>query len=1196
MTVSPDVDPGARPFALPLLDGSGVAVVLVCHDGARWLPQTLTALADQICAPGLVVAVDTGSTDDTPRLLGLSTTVTSTLTLERATAFGAAVHAGLERAAEQGSASPRWLWVLHDDSAPEPACLQALLAALDVSPSAGVVGPLCLDWDDPRVVVQAGQSTDASGQLQTGIGAGELDDEQFGPITEVLAVGSAGALVEVDTFRALGGFDPALPLFGEDLDLGWRVQRAGRSVLCVPAARLRHARAAARALRPLDALGDTLGAPLAQRASSVRLAQRAHGLRTFLANTSAASYRYGRLRLTVLAGLRALGFLLLRNPAAAGIEIAALRWALGPTSGLVAAREQRASTATTTPAVVRGLITSRTTRARNSVHAATTALARRQAREDLAAGPPVVAPAPAHPAVPGPPAVTGPPADRPPRRAPVTLPTGRDGGVGAPVRRPAGLRRPVRQIAVTPAVAPASGPAGASPPPRPTPFSRDPAVAAAQRQVADAAAAERDRDPGSVGERVVLVATGGSARVTRRALLSPLVLLTVALVAVSVLVHRSRLGLSLSGPALLPGPESATALLDDYLREWRPTGGGTAAPAPALQGLLGLLALPAGGGDHALALLVLAALPLAGASAYLATSSARLAPAHRVLLAAGWALLPVGVAGAADGRLDTVLTHVLLPLVLAGVARVLRGAPAAVAGGRSSTWLATAASTSLALAVIGTAAPVVHLLTVVLLLIGFVVVRGPSAPGAGLRRTMSLFAVVLLPVGLLLPWPAVVIAHPEVLLHGVGSPVPGADLGVLGLLTLGGGGAPPAAWTGAVVVLAAGVLAVRRPRRGMGVGLAVAALGGVVALLLASTSTEPLSGGEPLRGASGPAVLLLAAGVFLVLLVGLERTHPGPWRAPGAQALTAVAATAVLALGSAAAVLGSAGTLVDGPAEALPAGLAAELDATGARVLTAGTGTSPARVSGPRLATVGDDGLALVPGAAQRLRAWSSALQGTEADVGARAVAEAAVAGVGAIVLAPPSGPADRALVADLVGAGLVTDAGTTTSGRPVLRVELLAAGAVLLEPEPATAARSGGAAPTTGEGVTVVPGVPPQIAVRVSGGADGRLLVLAAEDEPGWEARVDGRPVAATRAYGHLVAVPLGGPATEVVLLRPGLLRSLLLMAQAAVLLCTLFVSIPPRRQVAPGLTRVRDQPSGGPPPSGASRSGSMSSTASPR
>ena len=1223
--------------------GAEVAAVLVCHDGDRWLPEVLAALAAQTVGPTTLVAVDTGSTDATATLLAAALTaggLSAVVTLARGAGFGAAVRAGLGRAGTELGARPRWLWVLHDDSAPEPRCLESLLAAVDVSPSVGVVGPLCLDWDDPRLVVEAGLSTDASGQLQTGIGTDELDDGQFFQTSEVLAVSSAGALVDVGTFDALDGYDAALPLFGDDLDFGWRAQRSGKVVLCVPSARLRHVRAARRGLRGLEALGDSLGRTVPTGRAGARLAERAHGLRTFLVNTSGVSYRLGLVRLTALAVLRSVGFLLLRNPTAARIERQALRWALGPVAAVATGREVRAELFTTGPGTVRGLLTSRTTRVRNLVRGGVAGLARRQVRAELALGrlpegatalgagaarpallaAAVAAPAPARPrpspgprhgAVPVPreptPVVVPPPAVVPdavvpdavvppaaePRAVepdavvpPAVVPArARRAAVAPPVgavaltppRRTAGLRRPVRQVTVAatetveaspvPALAALPGSVGVEPRPlRPSPVSRDPRVAAEQARAAAVAAAALDADPGSAGERALVVVRVGAPRVLRQLVLSPLVVLVVALTALSLVVHHARLGLEVSGGGLLPVPAGLTPLLHSYVAEWHAVAGGTAAPAPVLTGLLGALGLPVGGADHAVALLLLAALPLAGASAHLATRSVAVPAWWRAGVAAAWALLPVGAAGVGQGRLDTVLTQVLAPLVLAGVFSVLRGAPAGGAGRRGSTWLATAASTSLALAVVGSAAPVVHLLVVVLVLVGFVVVRPTPGSGTGVRRALALFAVVLLPVGLLVPWPAVVLTHPSVLLQGVGTPSTGADVGLLGLVGLGGSAPGIAGAAGLLVVLGALLLAVLAPDRRMVGGLAVAVLGGAVAVAVAGRRSTPLSGGPRVPGSTGPALLLAAAGLLLVVVLGLQRVHargravPAPTgpRLP-LRAGAALAALALVVLAAGAALTAADGVVRTGPAAALPDGLRAELESSRALVLTVGGADRPDRLGPPALPGLGDDDLAPVVGAPRRTAGWATDITGGDTGAASAALAQAAAAGVGAVVLPPGVRPPQS-----LLDTGLVSDGGPTTDGRAVLRVELATGGAQLLEPALATAARTGGDPPTAAgsQGITAVPGGPPDVGVRVSGGADGRLLVLAAEDEPGWRVTVDGQPVAVARAYGHLVGVALPGAASEVVVTRSSVLRSLLLLGQGAVLLFTLFVAVPPRRR----------------------------------
>ncbi|MFF9667470.1 glycosyltransferase family 2 protein, partial [Streptomyces althioticus] len=56
----------ARPPAYPR---HLVTAVIVSHDGARWLPQALAGLLGQDRQVQRILAVDTGSTDNSPQLL-----------------------------------------------------------------------------------------------------------------------------------------------------------------------------------------------------------------------------------------------------------------------------------------------------------------------------------------------------------------------------------------------------------------------------------------------------------------------------------------------------------------------------------------------------------------------------------------------------------------------------------------------------------------------------------------------------------------------------------------------------------------------------------------------------------------------------------------------------------------------------------------------------------------------------------------------------------------------------------------------------------------------------------------------------------------------------------------------------------------------------------------------------------------------
>jgi GT2 family glycosyltransferase len=1086
----------------------------------------------------------------------------------------------------------RWIWLLHDDCAPEPDCLGVLLTSADLSPSAGLLGPLALDWNDPRLVVEVGLSTDASGHRQTGVGPTEPDwsrldaresrapeslgseqsasdeRESFaeqktfatssdritsedrrnpenrepfddravsgtftgrGPIgdrgtfeqsTEVLAVSSAGALIRREVWDELGGYDPALPLLRDDVDFGWRVNRSGRVALCVPAARLRHVRAVSRDLRPADAVPGW----------STRALDRAHGLRTLLVNCTTIGFLVGLPRLVLLCLARAVGFTLLRRLSDARAELRAIGYLFGGRAGLRAARASRRATAVP-GARVSGLLTSRTTRLRNVLRGGLASWVRRRAAADAALGRLPVEPDAG--SAWRPPGVAAPP---PRPIGPDALPAGALGRRRTGSRRAAGLRRPTTAVAVALTAAPSLAP-GVRPSPRPRP-----------------SPVPRDGSGGASRPDLVLVEVG-RGRVVAQLLLAPPVLLFVGLVLVSVVTNAGRLGIHLAGGGLLPA-QGLGATWADYLASWHAVAGGTAAPAPAtlaVLGALGTVLFPFGGPPAALAVLVLGDAPLAGVLAYAATRRLPVRRWVRALVAAGYALLPPATAAVAQGRLDVVIVHILLPPVLVGIVTVLN--PSA-RGAAASSWLSAAAGSALGLAVIGAFAPLVHALVVVFALVGFVVV--PGGHGDGRRRVAALFAVVLLPLALLVPWPAVVLAHPSVLLSGVSGGDPAAPVGPAQWIALDPGGPGASKFIGVVVLLAVAVGVVLRPRKAVLPGLAVVVLGVVAVALVSRMSAVSLDGVAPQRFWTGAPMVVVGCGLLWALLGACRSDgvrHPSAIRI-----LAGLGALAVLALAVGDVIVGRGGPLRDGESPTLAAALSSELATTGRSVLVLPADGQPAREVGGRLPAFGDDDIARVPGATRRLTGWAGQLTSGDPARTKAAVGQAATSGVLFVVL-----PDHASAVRFGAAAGdLASPVAPASDGRPVERLQPAGGAATLISPELAKQAVTGGQPPTTlgVQGISPVDDAPPDVAVRVSEGALGRLLVLAAEDEDGWQATVEGQPAPVVQAWGHLVAVSVPMEAADVRIQVPEALRDVLLLVQAAVLLFAVLTAVPDRRR----------------------------------
>jgi GT2 family glycosyltransferase len=128
---------------------------------------------------------------------------------------------------------------LHDDVALEPDAIRLLVEEMYRS-NAGVVGPKLVEWDDPTVLQHVGYAVDRFGEIDPLVEPGETDQEQHDAVRDVFALPSACLLVRADLFRSLGGFDPDISFYGEDVDLCWRAHHQGARVLVVPSARARH--------------------------------------------------------------------------------------------------------------------------------------------------------------------------------------------------------------------------------------------------------------------------------------------------------------------------------------------------------------------------------------------------------------------------------------------------------------------------------------------------------------------------------------------------------------------------------------------------------------------------------------------------------------------------------------------------------------------------------------------------------------------------------------------------------------------------------------------------------------------------------------------------------------------------------------------------------------------------------------------
>lgn len=216
----------------------GVTAVLVVRHGGDRLAATLDALRAQR-RPADALAVVLMRSDEATRAAVEAVGPAHVVQLETVLPFGEAVRA-VEATLPEPSSDDEALWLLTEDSAPEPGALEALVAELATARSAAVAAPKLVDWDEPDRILRFGRSMTRWGRSLPVV-VDELDQGQHDELSDVLGADPVGLLVRHSTWRRLGGFDPALATVDDGLDLGVRARLAGHRVVAVPAARIRFA-------------------------------------------------------------------------------------------------------------------------------------------------------------------------------------------------------------------------------------------------------------------------------------------------------------------------------------------------------------------------------------------------------------------------------------------------------------------------------------------------------------------------------------------------------------------------------------------------------------------------------------------------------------------------------------------------------------------------------------------------------------------------------------------------------------------------------------------------------------------------------------------------------------------------------------------------------------------------------------------
>lgn len=188
-----------------------VSLILVTYNSAGLLPAFFAALATTRYKPYEVIVVDNASPDATLGYLTHNHPQVRVLANQENVGFGCACN--------QGSAVARGdlIVFLNPDVTVTPDWLTILVQHIQTNPDVAIICPSTLYPDQSPISATTG-------------------------VTEVAAVPGCAMLVPTQAWRMLGGFDPQIFLYWEDVELCWRAWLLGWRVLHAPQAVVYHQR------------------------------------------------------------------------------------------------------------------------------------------------------------------------------------------------------------------------------------------------------------------------------------------------------------------------------------------------------------------------------------------------------------------------------------------------------------------------------------------------------------------------------------------------------------------------------------------------------------------------------------------------------------------------------------------------------------------------------------------------------------------------------------------------------------------------------------------------------------------------------------------------------------------------------------------------------------------------------------------
>jgi riboflavin kinase/FMN adenylyltransferase len=217
-----------------------VSVAILNYNGEGHLTTYLPSVIEHSPQNSKVLVIDNGSTDNSMTYLKSVKKEIDVIKLYKNHGFAGGYNQGISQI------NTPYVLLLNSDVRVTDNYLQPLIELLEDDKSIGAVQPKILSDREPALFEYAG----ASGGFLDILGypycrgrifdTVEVDEGQYNEASEIFWASGAAMLVRTELFKEIGGFDKDFFAHQEEIDLCWRMKRAGYKIFVEPASIVYH--------------------------------------------------------------------------------------------------------------------------------------------------------------------------------------------------------------------------------------------------------------------------------------------------------------------------------------------------------------------------------------------------------------------------------------------------------------------------------------------------------------------------------------------------------------------------------------------------------------------------------------------------------------------------------------------------------------------------------------------------------------------------------------------------------------------------------------------------------------------------------------------------------------------------------------------------------------------------------------------